>query len=96
MEFNYKLTYSHGEAISATWTNAYARKFDWIGIFSLNEPGIYYTQLSFHYTQASVNGRVLITATDTAGPLPAGQYELRYFSDDSYVISAATRFSVGK
>jgi endonuclease/exonuclease/phosphatase family metal-dependent hydrolase len=91
-----KSTYSRGEAISATWTHAYARKFDWIGIFSLSEPGIYYTQLSFHYTQATVNGRVLITATDTAGPLPAGQYELRYFSDDSYVISAATRFSVGK
>lgn len=91
-----KSRYSHGESITATWTDTYARKFDWIGIFSLKEPGIYYTQLSFYYTKATVNGQVLITTADTAGPLPAGEYELRYLSDDSYAVSAAARFTVTK
>ena len=91
-----KSRYSHGESITATWANAYARKFDWIAIFSLSDPGIYYTQSSFYYTSATVNGQILITPSDTGGPLPAGEYELRYLSDDSYAVSASTRFSVDK
>ncbi len=91
-----KASYSQGESITATWTNAYARKFDWIAIFSLTEPGIYYTQSSFHYTKATVNGQVIITSADTGGPIPAGQYELRYLSDDSYAVSAVTKFTVTK
>jgi len=62
----------------------------------LSDPGIYYTQSSFYYTNATVNGQILITPSDTGGPLPAGEYELRYLSDDSYAVSASTRFSVAK
>lgn len=89
-----KATYSQGEPIRATWKNTYARKFDWIGISSLNDPAIYYTELAFTYTKSTVNGEYLITADDLGGKLPVGQYELRYMSDDSYVVSAAQKFTI--
>ena len=91
-----KNTYAQGESIIVTWENAYARKFDWIGIFSLAKSDIYYTQSSSTYTKAAVNGMVVITSKQTGGALPAGEYEVRYLSDDSYIVSAAQRFSVTK
>lgn len=91
-----KSTYSQGESIRVTWRNAYARKFDWIGVSSLDDPTIYYTELAFIYTKSTVNGERVITTDDLGGKLPVGQYELRYMSDDSYVVSAAQRFSVVK
>jgi hypothetical protein len=36
----------------------------------------------------------VITADDLGGKLPVGQYELRYMSDDSYVVSAAQKFTI--
>jgi endonuclease/exonuclease/phosphatase family metal-dependent hydrolase len=89
-----KSTYAAGESIIVTWENAYARKFDWIGIFSTSNPDIYYTQASFAYTKAAVNGQMVITSEQTGGALPAGQYEVRYLSDDSYIVSAAKKFTV--
>jgi len=89
-----KSTYAAGESIIVTWENAYARKFDWIGIFSTSNPDIYYTQASFAYTKAAVNGQMVFTSEQTGGALPAGQYEVRYLSDDSYIVSAAKKFTV--
>ncbi len=89
-----KSTYASGSPIQISWKNTFGRKFDWVGIFSTRNSDIYYTQSSFHYTDATVDGTYSVTSGETGGALPAGEYEVRFMSDDGYVVLAAQKFSV--
>ena len=89
-----KSSYSSGSPIQISWKNSFGRKFDWVGIFSTKSTDIYYTQSSFHYTDATVDGSCTVTSSDTGGALPAGEYEVRLMNDDGYVVLTAQKFSV--
>ncbi len=89
-----KSSYASGSPIQVTWSNSFGKKFDWVGIFSLKNSDIYYTQSSFIYTGAAVNGSYVLTTANTGGPLPAGEYEVRLMLDDGYVVLTAQKFTV--
>ena len=78
----------------STWADAYGRKFDWIGIFSADDPDVY-GYWAFAYTSATVTGSYTFGPDDLGDEmLPAGDYVARLMSDDSYVALAEAAFTV--
>ncbi len=87
-------TLAAGEPIEVTWTDAYARKFDWLGIFAADDPDLY-GYWAFAYTDATVDGSYTFDADDLGEEmLPPGDYVVRLLSDDSYITLAETPLTV--
>jgi hypothetical protein len=83
-----------GDPIEIAWADAYGRKFDWIGIFSADDPDVY-GYWGFAYTEATVTGSYTFGPDDLGEEmLPAGDYVARLMSDDSYVALAEVAFTV--
>jgi hypothetical protein len=90
-----KESYAAGEPIIASWENAPALKWDWLGIYSAGDPDLYNGYWAFIYTEAAVTGTV--TFDDEAlgeEMLPPGEYVVRLMKDDGYQILAETGFTV--
>jgi endonuclease/exonuclease/phosphatase family metal-dependent hydrolase len=87
-------TIAAGEPIEVTWADAYARKFDWVGIYSAGESDMY-GYWAFAYTERTVDGSYTFTADDLGDEmLPPGDYVARLMSDDSYITLAETPFTI--
>ena len=88
-------TYAAGEPIVVSWNNAPAQQFDWVAIYSANEPDLYNNYWAYAYTQATVNGS---TAFDESvlgeSLLPGGDYVARLLLDDAYSVIAEVAFRV--
>lgn len=85
---------AEGEPIEVTWSDAYARKWDWIGVFSADD-ALLYNYYAFTYTGASVTGSYTFGPDDIGDEmLPPGDWIVRLMSDDSYVALAEARFTV--
>jgi endonuclease/exonuclease/phosphatase family metal-dependent hydrolase len=82
-----------GDPIEVSWSNAPGNKFDWIGIYSAEEPDLY-NYLGYLYTNATVGGSTTFKTEDFGDPLPPGEYEARLMRDDAYVELAIARFTV--
>ncbi|MDQ3668519.1 MAG: DUF1800 family protein [Acidobacteriota bacterium] len=71
-------TVNPGQTITVTWTAPAGRPAnDWVGLYKVGDPETSY--LSYQYTAGAASGNASFTA-----PGQAGQYEVRYFTDDSY------------
>jgi hypothetical protein len=88
-------TYAAGEPIVVSWNNAPAQQFDWVAIYSANEPDLYNNYWAYAYTQATVSGS---TAFDESvlgdSLLPGGDYVARLLLDDAYSVIAEVAFRV--
>jgi hypothetical protein len=88
-------TYAAGEPIVVSWNNAPAQQFDWVAIYSANEPDLYNNYWAYAYTQATVNGS---TAFDESvlgeSLLPSGDYVARLLLDDAYSVIAEVALRV--
>ena len=82
-----------GDPIEVSWSNAPGNKFDWIGIYSAEDPDLY-NYLGYLYTNATVAGSATFKIEDFGDPLPPGEYEARLMRDDAYVELAIARFTV--
>jgi endonuclease/exonuclease/phosphatase family metal-dependent hydrolase len=83
-----------GEPIEVTWTDAYARKFDWLAIYSAADPDLY-GYWAYAYTDASVDGSYTFGPDDLGEEmLPPGDYVVRLLSDDSYITLAEASLTV--
>jgi endonuclease/exonuclease/phosphatase family metal-dependent hydrolase len=89
-----KASYSEGEAITVTWENAPAQRWDWLGIYAAADADLY-NYLGFLYTNASVSGSVTFDS-DVLGEtmLLPGDYEVRLMLDDGYQVLGSSQFSV--
>lgn len=89
-----KNSYSGGEAITVSWENAPAQRWDWLGIYAAGDADLY-NYLGFLYTQASVSGTTTFDS-DVLGEamLPPGEYEVRLMLDDGYQVLGSSRFTV--
>ncbi|MDQ3665603.1 MAG: PQQ-dependent sugar dehydrogenase [Acidobacteriota bacterium] len=83
-------TVSSGETITVTWTAPAGRPAnDWIGLYRVGDPETSY--ISYQYTAGAASGSVPFTA-----PNQGGQYEFRYFTDDSYnKVASSNTVTVG-
>jgi endonuclease/exonuclease/phosphatase family metal-dependent hydrolase len=62
-----------------SWKNSPGNKWDWIGIYKLNETDPH-NYLSYFYTDASIHGSSKIEIP------PVGNYELRLYANDSFFL----------
>jgi hypothetical protein len=77
-------TVAPGGTITVTWSGASnTTATDWISIFSVGTPNSSYGE--WHYTGGATSGTMSFTAPSTTG-----QYEIRYFFNDSYTILATS------
>jgi exonuclease III len=101
-----KRTYAVGEPIAATWKNAPANRWDWLGVYKAGaaDPNVDY-YLIWQYTGGAGSGTSAGTVAGTMTmqkgtvegspwPLPAGKYVLYYLLADGYEWVARTTFSV--
>lgn len=87
-------TIAAGEPVEVTWQDAFARKWDWIGLFAADDPDIY-NYYGFAYTGATVTGSYTFGPDDFGEEmLPPGDYVARLMSDDSYAGLAEVPFTV--
>jgi endonuclease/exonuclease/phosphatase family metal-dependent hydrolase len=89
-----KSSYSEGEAITVTWDNAPALRWDWLGIYAADDADLY-NYLGFLYTGASVSGSATFDS-EVIGEamLPPGDYEVRLMLDDGYQVLGSSHFTV--
>ena len=88
-------SYAVGEPITVSWRNALAQRFDWVALYSANDPDLYNNYWAYTYTQASVNGSALFDQSLLGETmLPSGEYVARLLLDDGYSVIAEIRFSV--
>jgi acid phosphatase len=67
-----------GQTLTVTWTAPSGRPAnDWIGLFKVGDPETSY--ISWRYTGGASSGNATFTV-----PNQAGQFEFRYFTNDSY------------
>ena len=101
-------TYASGDPIIATWKNAPANRWDWLGVYKkgADDPNID-SYLIWQYTGGALSGTaagpvagsLTLDADSVEGepwPLPAGKYVLYYLLADGYEAVAATDFTVTK
>ncbi len=87
-------TIAAGDPVEVTWHDAFARKWDWIGLFSADDPDVY-GYFGFAYTGATVTGSYTFGPDDLGEEmLPPGDYVARLMSDDSYASLAEVSFTV--
>jgi endonuclease/exonuclease/phosphatase family metal-dependent hydrolase len=89
-----KASYTVGEAITVSWKNAPANRWDWLGIYAAGDADLY-NYLGFIYTNANVSGSTTFDS-DALGEmmLLAGNYEVRLMLDDGYQMLGSSRFTV--
>lgn len=90
-----KATYSPGEPITVTFTNASGNSHDWIGLFAAGAANTAY--LNWLYTDGTQNGTAGITNGSVTFPngLPGlGNYEARLLFNGSYISQVSAAFSV--
>lgn len=103
-----KASYAPGAPIVATWKNAPANRWDWLGVYkaAAADPNVDY-YLIWQYTGGASSGTV---AGPVAGsltldkgvvegkpwPLPPGKYVLYYLLADAYKTAAKTTFTVAE
>lgn len=86
--------YKPGAPVTAAWSAAPARKFDWVGIYKSDDADLL-NYLGFAYTNATVAGTFTFGVAELgAGLLAPGEYVMRLMSDDGYACLAAARFAV--
>jgi hypothetical protein len=79
---------SSGETVTIGWSGILAPSIkDWVGIFKSGAADTDY--ITYFYTDGSSTGK----AEYKLPPLPAGYYELRLFSADSYTRMASNPFA---
>ncbi len=90
-----KTTYPAGEPIVASWENAPALRWDWLGIYAAGDPDLYNNYLGFIYTEAAVSGTITFDAEALGDEmLPPGEYVVRLMKDDGYQVLAETGFTI--
>ncbi len=73
-----------GERVTVDWSApAEHSPTDWVGLYRSGDPDTDF--LSWQYTGSPTAGSMTFTA-----PLPAGQYEFRYFLDDGFTRAATS------
>jgi len=81
-----------GQPLRARWSNGPGNRYDWIGLFrSGASMGDY---LTYAYVDARSAGEIDLPTTTEDGPLPAGEYELRFMRDDSPTTEARARVTI--
>ena len=83
-----KATYTNNEKIIVNFTNMTAKNRDWIGIYPKNSSTAWRNVVAWHWTDDRTNGQVTFDA------LPAGEYEVRAFYNNSGHLEAAKAFRV--
>jgi hypothetical protein len=77
-------TANPGDTLNVTWTAPSGRPAnDWIGLYKVGDPETSF--ISWQYTGGASSGSANFTA-----PSQAGQYEFRYFTNNSYVRAATS------
>lgn len=90
-----KPTYTSGESITVRWANAPAMRWDWIGVYAAGDGDLYNNYLAFTYTEASVDGELLLDASVLGEEmLPSGDYVVHLLLDDGYSVIASAAFTV--
>ncbi len=81
-----------GQPVRARWSNGPGNRHDWIGVFRAGAAvGDY---LAYAYVDARYAGEIALSTNGDDGPLPAGDYELRFMRDDSPTIEARAQFAI--
>lgn len=83
-----KPTYQSGEAITVRFSNMLGNDHDWIGIYPVGAPNDWGNQVAWAWTDGQVNGQKSFPS------LPAGNYEVRIFFNDSFNDQARKAFTV--
>jgi endonuclease/exonuclease/phosphatase family metal-dependent hydrolase len=87
-------SYHTGEAITITWENAPAQRWDWLAVYASGESDLY-NYLAYIYTRADVAGSTVLDAAVLGeAMLPPGEYEVRLMLDDVYIVMASALFTV--
>lgn len=90
-----KTSYAVGEPIDVSWTNARGERWDWIGVYKRHRDPHIAWYLLWAYTGSSVAGGLTLgDAANGRFPLPAGEYNVYLLRDDSYVLLAASDFTI--
>ncbi len=92
-----KTTYAPGETITVLWENTPGFRWDWVSIYSLNDPDLYNNYWGYVYTKAAIAGKGVFDAAVLGDEmLPPGDYVVRLLFDDGYQVLAETPFTVGE
>ena len=102
-----KPRYSVGEAITVTWSNAPANRWDWLGVYRAPADPANDPYLLWQYTGGASSGTgagkpggsLLMDGESTYGkpwPLPPGRYEVLYLVADTYRAIARAGFRVAR
>ena len=90
-----KSTYSSGESITVSFSNASGNAFDWIGLYPVGASNTSYIKwLYTDNTQHGTPGVLSGTVTFQGGLANSGQYEARIFFANSYTLEASTTFTI--
>ncbi len=80
--------YIEGEKIVVEYSNFSGNHDDWIGIFFEGDKNSWDSALTWHYTQGERSGKMSFNS------IPAGEYEIRIFFDDTYRLEKRLHFKV--
>ncbi len=80
--------YQEGEKIIVEYSNFSGNYDDWIGLFNKDSKNSWDSALVWHYTQGERDGKMSFNS------LPAGEYEIRIFFDDTYRLEKRLKFKV--
>ena len=83
-----KATYLDDEQITVNFANMTAKNQDWIGIYPKNKSNDWGNQVAWHWTNDTENGQINFNS------LPAGEYEVRAFYNNSFNLEAKKEFTV--
>lgn len=85
-------TVRSGDRLRVRWSNGLGNKHDWIGIFRAG--AALGDALVRHYIAARYRGELELPTRTDAGPMTAGDYELRLMRDDSPTVEASLPFTL--
>ncbi|HEX5017608.1 MAG TPA: endonuclease/exonuclease/phosphatase family protein [Actinomycetes bacterium] len=91
-----KPTYTRGEPIEVSWTDAPGNKWDWIGVYKRGaDPNVAWYK-NWLYTESAIAGSATIDDDASGGPwpLPPGKYDVLVLADDSYAELGRAPFTV--
>jgi endonuclease/exonuclease/phosphatase family metal-dependent hydrolase/ribosomal protein S28E/S33 len=90
-------TYAVGEPITVSWSSAPAYRWDWVAIYSVDDPDLYNNYWAYLYTGATVEGWAVFDASALGDEmLPAGDYVARLLLDDGFEVLAEAEFAVSE
>lgn len=81
-----------GLPLRVRWSNGPGNRHDAIGLFKIDAP--VGEALTRTYVDARYSGEIELATSTVEGPLPAGNYEIRFLRDDSPLIEASLRVSL--